>query len=301
MRTSFAALALAALLVPALAGCDESIPTTPDDLLLDARIARQAGDIDTAVDLLERAHEADAADPIVRIELASALFDQVDLDVADLDRIAQTFFEEGGTDEGLGVAAPFSASNEKGGGCPYASDPTAEPFDPTEFEEYGDYLENAQVARRVRELLDPVITDELRPDDFLCTGIEDGALVYDADAALAALRGVDPEITDQQIASALAVNAVAETLDTYLFLTEELEDRTAWYRLADGSIGICPVGISEEELRALAEESIADMGEALLSVDLRGQIIGSSTDLVTAVLDAYEEARDDLAPHCSGS
>lgn len=300
-RVSVAALALAAVFLPVLSGCDESIPSDPDDLLTDARIARQAGDIDRAVTLLERAHEADQADAIVRIELASSLLEQADLDIADLDHIAQTFLEEAGATDGLGVSAPFASTAAKGGSCPYADDPTAEPFDPRDFDEYGQYLDRAQVARRVRELLDPVITDELRPDDFLCTGIEAGALVYDPDAALAALRSVDPEITDQQIANALAVNAVAEVLDTYLFLTEELADQAAWYRLADGSLGICPVGITEADLRTMAEESIADMGEALLSVDLRRRIVGSSTDLVDVVLEAYEAVRDDLAPHCTSS
>ncbi|MEM1056248.1 MAG: hypothetical protein AAGI52_12045 [Bacteroidota bacterium] len=300
MRSPLPAVALAALLSlsPALSGCDESIPTAMDDLLTDARIARQAGDLGTAVNLLERAHEADQGDAVVRVELASSLFEQADLNVADLDRIATYLLEEGQT---LAPTGPVVNTVAKGDACPYETDPGAESFDPRDFEEYGDYLENAQVARRVRELLDPIITSELRPDDFLCTGIQDGALVYDSEAALSALRGVDPDITDQQIASALAVNSVAEVLDTYLFLTEELAGQADWYRLGDGSIGVCPVGISEEELRDLAEPSIADMGEALLSVDLRSRLIGSSTDLVDIVLDAYEEVRNDLAPTCSGS
>lgn len=296
MRSRLSLVAFATLLV--VSGCDDAIPTEPDDLLVDARIARQAGDVDAAVDLLERAHEADASDAVVRLELASTLFEQADLGVIDLDRIASYLLEEAGAS----AASPApSASDAKAGGCAYADDPTAERFDPTEFEEYDQYLERASVARRVRELLDPVIADQLRPDDFLCTGIQDGALVYDADAALAALRSVDPRITDEQIASALAVNAVAEVMDTYLFLTEELEGRAEWYRLGDGSIGVCPVGITEEELRQLAEGSVADMGEALLSTDLRARLIGSSTELVDVVLDAYEEVRDDLAPTCTGS
>lgn len=296
MRLRLSLVAFATLLV--VSGCDESIPTEPEDLLVDARIARQAGDLDTAVDLLERAYESNDDDAVVRLELASTLFEQADLGVIDLDRIASYLLEEAGAS----AASPApTAEAAKSGGCPYANDPTAERFDPTEFEEYDQYLERASVARRVRELLDPVIADQLRPDDFLCTGIQDGALVYDADAALAALRSVDPRITDEQIASALAVNAVAEVLDTYLFLTEELDGRAEWYRLGDGSIGVCPVGITEEELRQLAEESVADMGEALLSTDLRARLIGSSTELVDVVLDAYEEVRDDLAPACTGS
>lgn len=298
MRSSVLLAALALLAIPTLSGCDEAAPTSPDDLVIDARIARQAGDIDEAVDLLERAYVADERDAVVRVELASALFEQVDLDIADLDALANYLLDE--ASGGLGIFAPEATAAAKGGSCPYETEPGASPFDPRDLDEYAQYLERASVARRVREILDPVITDELRPDDFLCTGIVDGALSYDADGALAALRAADDRLSDDQIASALGVNAVAEVLDTYLFLSEELREEAAWYRLADGTLGICPVGITEEELRDLAEPSIADLGEALLSIDLRARIIDTaSTDLVDAVLDAYEEVRDDLAPYCS--
>jgi hypothetical protein len=296
-----AALAIAA--VPVLSGCDETIPTTPEDLLVDARIARQAGDINKAVDLLERAHTADRSDAVVRVELASALFSQADLDVSDLDRIA-TYLLDGADAGTLDVPAP-EAPDAKGNACPYETAPGAEPFDPRDLAEYGQYLDRGTVSARVRDLLDPIISDQLRPSDFLCNGITETSgqaeLNYDPDAALAAMRAADSRLTDELIASALAVNAVAEALDTYMFLSNDLRGETAWYRLANGNLGVCPVGVTEEELRDLAEESIADLGEALLSIDLRSRILGSgevSTELVDIVLDAYDEVRDDLAPYC---
>lgn len=294
---SFALLAALALVaVPTLTGCDDVAPVSADDLVVDARIARQAGDIDQAVDLLERALAADAADAVVRVELASALFEQADLGVADLDALATYLLDEANSG-GFGSLSPEAS---KGGSCPYETAPGAAPFDPRDLDEYGQYLERVSVATRVKEILDPVITDELRPDDFLCTGIQDGQLNYDPDAALAALRAADEDLTDTQISSALGANAVAEVLDTYFFLSEDLRDRADWYRLSDGTLGICPVGITEEELRDLAEPSVADLGEALLSIDLRGRLIETSTtELVDVVIDAYEEVRDDLAPHCT--
>ena len=301
---SFALLAAFAIAaVPALTGCDESIPTQPEDLLVDARIARQAGDINKAVDLLERAHTADRSDAVVRVELASALFTQADLDVTDLDRIASFLLDETASGD-LGI--PGETASAKAADCPYETSPGAEPFDPRGLAEYDQYVDRGSVSTRVRELLDPVITEQLRPADFLCSGItetEGGAeLNYDPEAALAAMRAADSRLTDELIASALAVNAVAEAMDTYVFLTDDLREETAWYRLANGNLGVCPVGVTEAELRDLAEGAIADLGEALLSIDLRSRILGSgevSTELVDIVLDAYSEVRDDLAPYCA--
>ena len=299
MRSLLPLAALGLLLI--VSGCDESIPTAPEDLLTDARIARQSGDVDTAVDLLERAHETDRANPVIRVELASSLFEQAGLNISDLDRIAE-HLREG---RGSGLAVPvLPTASAKGGSCPYASDPTATPFDPRDLDEYQEYLDEAEVAERVRDLLDPIITDELRPDDAICSSIEGGVLNYDPDTALAALRGADPDLTDDQIASMLAVNALAETMVTYLFLSEDLREELAWYRLEDESLVVCPVGITNEELIELAEEPAASLGEALFSTDLRARILGSgeaSTELVDEVLDLYEEFRGDLAPYCPGS
>ena len=294
-------LALGLLL--ALSACDTAIPTDPATLLTDARIARQSGDIDKAVDYLERAHAATPGDAIVRVELASSLFEQAELDITDLDRIAE-YLREGRGADALVAPAGLAPTAKSGGACPYADDPDATPFDPRDLDEYQQYLDDAEVSERVRELLDPVITDELRPDDALCSGIEGGVLNYDREGALAALRAADPEITDEQIASALAVNALAEAMSTYLFLSEDLADELDWYRLADESLAICPVNVTDEELLALTEEPLAGLGEALFSIDLRAQLLGAneaSTELVDEVLALYEDYREDLAPYCPGS
>ena len=304
MRSLASLAALALFAVPALTGCDESIPTTPEDLLADARIARQAGDINKAVDLLERAHARDARDAVVRVELSSALLAREDLGVDDLDRIA-SYLLDGAASGGLGVPSG-SAPEAKAGSCPYETAPGATPFDPRDLDEYEQYLDEDNVSARVRELLDPVITEQLRPADFLCNGITETAsgaeLNYDPDAALAAMRAADSRLTDELIASALAVNATNEAIAAYRFLSNDLRAQTAWYRLSDGNLGVCPVGVTEAELRDLAEDAIADLGEALLSIDLRSRILGSgqvTTELVDIVLDAYDEVRDDLAPYCS--
>ncbi len=292
-----------------LAACDQSA-SNPDDLLADARIARQAGDIDRAVELYEAAFRDDPTDPVLRIELAAALFEQADLGIANLDEITRTFSREvsGG---GLVETSGSIFASQKAGACSYADDPGAETFDPREFDGYTEYLERAPVATRVLELLDPVIDDVVRPDDFLCSGITDsGELDYDQDSALSALRATirasDSDLTasqiDDYVASALAINAVALVLETYGFLTEELNAETDWYRLSDGTLGICPRALGDAELRDLSEDAIADFGEALVSIDLRTEVLGAgdvSTELVGLVLDVYQEFRADLAPYCA--
>ena len=301
----FPAFLVALALALTLSACDQStsFPSNPDDLLADARIARQAGDINRAVELYEEGVANDPTSAVLRIELAAALFEQADLGIANLDEIARTFSREVSAG-GLTGASGAAFAPQKAGTCPYADDPDAEAFDPRDFDGYDDYLVRAPVATRVLELLDPVINDVVRPADFLCNGIVDGELNYDQAAAIGALRAVDPELTDDHIASALAMNAVSLVLKTYGFITEDLNTQTDWYRLSDETLGICPRNLDETELRDFSEDAIADFGEALVSIDLRTEVLDAgdvSTELVGLVLDVYQEFRDDLAPYCTGT
>ena len=299
-------LAAALLLVLPLQGCDETPGTgTPDDLLTDARIARQAGDLDVAVDLLETAFEASPDDAVVRTELAVTLFQEAGLDLADLDRIAQFLLDEG--------TAPLTATPEtagKGGDCPYEGE--AEAFDPRDLDGYIEYVESDDTIDRVLALLAPVIARELRPEDFLCTGIVDGELAYDAAAARAEMRAEilasDPDLSDAQaddlLASALAVNASARLLAAYNFVVTDIAPVTDWYRLGDDAFGVCFDGVTEDELRTMSEGAVADIGEALTSIDLRSEILDSTSstqELVDLLLDAYEQVRAEIGPVCDPS
>ena len=292
------ALALAALVTLPLAGCDEAI--TPEDsvdnLVIDARIAREDGRISDAVDLLREAFAVDASDPVVRVELASTLFSQAGFDLTDIDRIA-TFFLDGPNT----VVAEAPTSMAKGAACPFESDPDAELFAVRDLEGYIEYAESNDEIDEVLSLLNPIIDDELRPDNFLCDGVVDGELNYDDAQALARMRAADPDLTDELLAQALAVNAAGRLINTYSYIAIDVDPVTTWYRLPGDQLGVCLDGIEEDALRAQSEYAIAELGEAVTSLDLRAQVLGSpgaTADIVDLVLDAYQQVREELGPQC---
>ena len=298
-RTSpraFAALLALLVFTPTfLAACDQAAPgSDADTLLTDARIARQGGDIDTAIDLFEDAHALDPNNVIVRVELSSAYFERDDVDLFDLDRVALFLLEQ---EPGDAAPAPPSVPNAGGGTCSYADDPTATAFDPRAMEGYPELLANRATVEQVLALLSFIIPDELRAVS-LCSGIADGELIYEHEAALASMRASG--LSDAQIASALAINAVARLLNAYFFLAEDIAPMTQWYRLTDGNIGVCADDL--DAIRAQSAEAISDLGEVLTSLDLRGRALGGSTqtrEILDHAIDAYETIADHLGPYCS--
>lgn len=288
-----------------IAACDNAVPTS-SDLLTDARIARQAGDINGAVALLEEALQAEPQNAAVRVELASALLERDDLDLLDLDRVAAYLIDA----SGQGATTPPPASASKGGDvCPYIDDPNATPFDPRDIEGYPELFENEALLQTIEGLLkgtDPdtdlsVIPDELRSLP-LCGAVQDGELQYDRTAALAHLQGLG--LTDQEIATALAVNAVTRFFSAYFFITEDIPQQTTWYRVetAEGStIAVCAE--DEAALREQGEVAVKDLGEAMTSLDLRATVLGGDTS-TEAIIDhavaLYEAVEDDLGPYCDG-
>ena len=282
-----------------LTACDQATPTDDANALLtDARIARQAGDIETAIELLEQAYALDDTDAAVSVELSSAYFERDNVDLFDLDRIALFLLEQQRTDA---TPAPTStpAANAVGSVCTYASDPNAVAFDPREMDGYADLSTHRETVTRVLALLDRVIPDELRAVS-LCEGIADGTLVYEHDAALASLRALG--LSDQQIASTLAINAVARLLNAYFFFAEEIAPQAQWYRLPNQQIGICADDV--EGLRAQSQDALRDLGEVLTSLDLRDRALGGSTatrDVLAHAIDAYEAIADHLGPYCTSN
>jgi hypothetical protein len=126
--------------------------------------------------------------------------------------------------------------------------------------------------------------------------------VYEPAGALADLRaqGLD----DRQIASALAINAVALLVDAYLYLNEDIPQQTSWWRLPNGALGIC--SDDPDALRAQSQDAIMDFGEALTSLDLRAEILDlhpgdPSRQIVSDAIDAYEAIEADLGPSCGGA
>lgn len=301
MRTLHRPLLVLGVCALLFAACDNADPSATD-LLTDARLARQSGDLSTAIGLLERALEEDPDYAAVRVELSSVLLERHGLDLLDLDRVATFFLAEAGAS----AAAP--ASTAKGGGsCPYATDPNATAFDPREIEGYAELFENEAVLATIEGLLkgtDPntdlsVIPAELRSLP-LCGAVIDGELQFDRAAALAHLRGLG--LTDQEIATALAVNAVTKFFAAYFFITEELPEQTTWYRVeTEEGVTIAVCAEDEEALREQGEVAVRDLGESIASLDLRAEVLGGDTpteEIVGHAVALYEAVEDDLGPHC---
>lgn len=293
-RSAVVALALAALLP--LSACDETGGLqigTPDEAVQDAVIARQAGDFASAETLLRGALAQAPSNASVRTELASTLMERDGLDLLDIDRIAQ-FLTNPPT-----LAAPTTpVSASKGASsCSFADEPGAVEFDPTTVDGFPAIRTSQATINEVLALLEPVIPQQIKTFDT-CLSIVDGAFVYDHAAASRELRATG--MSDQRIGSVLAVHALAKFLSAYLFVTTEVTTQTTWYRLSDGSIGVCAE--DEDALRNEAEESVKDLGVSLQSLDLRSRSFvsgGNARTLVTSALDAFEEISDAVADYCS--
>lgn len=289
-------LLLAALLLFPLAACDETtgLDASVDVVVDDAIAARQGGDLPAAVSLLEGAFEREPSNATVRVELATTLLQRDGLDLLDLERISRFLTTAG--DAEASASATEAGTSAPRASCAVANDPTAQAFDPTDVEGFDEIKDHLETIGRAADLLSPVIPDALQGFDA-CSSVVDGALSYDRDGALAGLGAQG--LSENQIAQALAVNALARFLDAYLFIADELPQQTTWYRLADGSITICVD--DEDALRASAEQAVEDLGEAVLSLDARATLLGAESvaaDIVEQALDAYEDLRDAVADYC---
>ncbi|WP_412061060.1 tetratricopeptide repeat protein [Rubrivirga sp. IMCC45206] len=283
---------LAVLLLP-LSACDEVGPLSIDggvDVAVDdAVIARDQGNFDDAVALLEGALAQEPANSKVRVELATTLLQRDGIDLLDLDRIGQ-FLTETATGSGTGRTAAR-------GGCAFANDPTATVFDPTEVEGFDELLAGAGTLDRAEGLLDGVVPPAVT-DFQLCTSVADGELVYDQAGAIADLGAEG--LTGAQQTQTLAVSALTDFVDAYLYVSEELPPSTVWYRLADGSIALC--ADDEAELRDAAEAPIQAFGQAVLALDTRAELLGGSsvaTEVVEVALDAYTELQESVVGYCT--
>ena len=287
---------LAALLVLPLSACDETggaVATDVEVAVDDAVAARQSGDYDQAVVILERALEAHPESAPVRVELATTVMERDGIDLLDLDRIA-SFVTEDATSKARAASAPAART-----ACAYATDPGAVAFDPAAAAGLPDIRAKRGTLKRTLALLDGLLPDDLKSFD-LCTSVVDGELVYDADAAASALRGKG--LKDAQIAQLLTVNALSRFLDAYLFVTEDVTAQTTWYRLSDGGIGVC--ADDQDALEAQAREAVDGLGEAVLSLDLRSRAFvpgATSSEIVTLAVDAFENVRDAVGEYCSAS
>ena len=256
LRTAFAALALA--LVLPLAGCDETgLATDEVSIIGDAQVARQNGDFETAVRLLETALAANPQSAAVRTELGVTILARENLNLLDLDRLAQ--------------------------------------FDPTAVEGFPQIEASRTAIDSVLAIITPVLPAALRTFDPCTTIAPDGSLVYDRTAVTAQLRASG--LTNAQIGQLLATNALARFLSAYLFVTTEVPQQTSWYRLADGSIGVCAT--DEAALLTQTRGAVSTLGTALTSLDTRARSFGGSSDIVDLATDAFADIREALGEFCA--
>lgn len=286
-RLALTTLAVAALLP--LSGCDESgLAFDEAAVIADAQIARQSGDFGLAVELLQGALDRNPSSAPVRAEFAATLLQRDDLNLLDLDRIARFVVSDV-----AGAAAPPTAG--RGGTCRFASDPTATPFDPTSVEGFPEIEASQAAIDSVLALIEPVLPAALRTFSPCTTIGPDGRLVYDHAGAAAGLRASG--LSDAQISQLLATNALARFLDAYLFVTTEVPQQTAWYRLADGGIGVCVD--DQDALIDQTEGAVSTLGTALLSLDTRARGFGGTTELVDLAVDAFGDLREALGEYCA--
>lgn len=303
--SSFLRLALATIVATApLVACDQTgdlTSGTEAQLLENARAARTSGDYATAIRVLDAARAAYPQSAAVRVEYAVTLGDRDGINLFDLDRVARFL-----TDEGHAPVAPAPSPTMSVGplSCPYALDPTAVVFDPTDYPGFPELEADAAAIEQTLALLDPVIPDAIQTFG-LCTAVTDGPdgprLNYAPAAALAEMRALG--LSDEQIASALASNAVARFLHAYLTVTTTLTQETTWYRFDSGRrVGVC--ADDPDLLQAEAEDAVADLGEAVFSLDLRGVALGNpvlTQDLVELLVEGYTEIRDGIGRYCTSA
>ena len=291
LRLASAALVLA--LLP-LSGCDETGSTSsdPDVVLGDARALREAGRFDEAVALLDAALVANPGNASVSGELAATLLARNGLNLLDLGRVATYIVDGTG---GAAQGAPVAARGGAGGGtCFYETDTTATPFDPRGIADFSEIAESQEDVERAIALIAPFLPAALKTFDT-CTAISPaGDLTYDRAAVTAQLRATG--LSDPQIGQMLATNSLARVLSAYYFVTENLDQETQWFRLADGRIAICVD--DEDALRAQAETAVTTLGTAVLSLDTRARSFGGETDIVDLGLDAFDNISEAFFDFC---
>ncbi len=286
LRLALATLAVA-LILP-LTGCDESggMSTDATTVIADAQIARQHGDFDRAEALLRGALQQDAASAPVRAELAATLMARQGLNLLDLDRIAQFVID--GTN-----AAATAPAGRPAGTCSFAG--TGTPFDPTTVSGFPQITASGAQIEEAISLMAPLLPAGLTSFDA-CTEIAaDGSLVYDRAGATAQLRASG--LTDAQISQMLANNALARFLSAYLTVSTGLNQQTTWYRMPNGSVGIC--ADDTDALVAQTRPAVARLGTAVLSLDTRARSFGGTTDLVDAATSAFADIREGIAGFCA--
>ena len=276
-----------------------------DDLLVDANIARQSGDLDHAIELLAQAYEQDPARADVRLDYASTLMQRDELSLVDVEQVADFILEQIG-EGGLG-ARGFAT----GDSCTFSADHATSSFDPRDVSNYEEIAAASPTLGQIVELLNdpaspdtpPVMPVALQEVD-ICTVFTDSGLVYDRDAILADLYaafGNDAE----QVHEALWANAVALTLNAYVEIFESEDLPVEWYIVdPEGSsyVGFCVAQEHVAPMKADIQAYLHDIGEATVSLDLLvydgASATGEFAVYLQEVVDMYDSFEEGLSELC---
>ena len=322
-RPTLAGLVLLGLSGAPLVGCNalesgyqgESI----DELVTDAVIARQRGDLDLSAQLLEEAHRQDPAHAAARVELAETYMQQAGLTVQSVEAFASHLTARIG-EEGV---APGTAARGGELKCTFdGRDVSTEAFDPTAFEGTVIFDQAVAIAGVVLGLIADVgdtgadaVPDQiaLMSSSQLCDVVDDGGFDYDRSAALAAF---DESLTEPQVVSALTNYTLASSLAAYerLFLDLTPQYGLTWYRVetngdpdSDPYLGHCAIfesDAAEDAFYDEIEEGVVGLGRAAVAFELRAAVLGypeATTAARDGAAEAYEASEEDLVDYCEGS
>ncbi len=292
-RALLGVLGLALGATGVLTGCNALDPFydeggSIENLVDDARFARDNGDFDRAVDLLEDAFEHDDENPEVRLELSSTLMQRDNLNLLDLERVTQHLLSAVESEAGTGMRG-FAADT-----CTFDAGEAAVPFDPTAVEDYDDITGAGATLARVTELLNehegiesPGMPTELTSLN-ICSAIDGGTLNYDRDAVLAAVN--DRFGDDAAATRALTVNAVALTLQAYVALFEQPDLPVDWFIVDGDDLGACMAESQFDLFVERAQGEVDRVGQALISLDLLLQNTGNDeyAEYVDDALEVYQ-------------
>ena len=258
--------ALFALTMFIVAGCnafgfmyEEGNSDDPDVILDDARIALQNGDTEKAIELLEKALDKAPDNPVIKIELASALFQDGDVDLLVMKDLADYISDSGAASSTKSASAPAV--------CTFTESPSSTrqlSFD-TEAA-YQTLQSNTDILERSIELLSRELN--LNISSELSENLTSNAYLMRAIATMGA--------------SVLAIKSTADSLGASL------------HQRSNGSIGYCaptPAAVTEMESFVLCEQ-LPIFDAAIDDLLNRQQLLGLND---SELVDAVEAARNELS------
>ncbi|MEM6783447.1 MAG: hypothetical protein AAF624_06895 [Bacteroidota bacterium] len=298
----YRAVALVTALVawPVLSGCSYEQGGSLNEYITDARIQRQDGDVDAALDLLREGIAEFPDSEALRFELAATLLAASPLSLFDLADAAEYVIEE--PTQNIGVPADQSCA------IPSTGVRGLEVFDPVGFPSFANIEASAVVLDSIGALITrtpdgdgfSTLERELRQVD-LCRVVDRELAVlrpYGRDGILDALRA--DGLSDLQIGELLVTYAVSElTRNYYDLFTERIpslnegdNDVVTLYRVQEGNetyIGFCATNpFAFVAVTSTVRDPADAFLRATLAVELRAYLFGYPEATDELIIDAIE-------------